>query len=90
MFSTRSFRFFRSVARHRIAIISLAAVMTKPSFRVNLLLFSRPISISLSERSFISMQRLKTTRAGSIFRALPWWMWLSSIAAMRLFAEVIA
>ena len=49
-----------------------------------------PIIIFLNSLSFISTQRFQTTRFVSMRSALPWWIWLSNIAASRLFADVIA
>ena len=42
------------------------------------------------QASFISTHRFQVIFLGSIFRALPWKMWLSIIAASRLFAAPIA
>ena len=65
--------------------------MSKPSLRgMPLLLPPRPVKMSRSWRSFMSMQRRHTTRRGSMFSALPCWMWLSTIAASRLLAAVMA
>ena len=78
-------------ARHSVAMISLAVVMSNPSSRgVPLGLPPRPSMTLRSWRSFISMQRFHVTRRGSIRQGLPCWMLLSTMAAIRLFAAVMA
>ena len=65
--------------------------MTKWSSRtIPSILFPSPTTIFLSTRSFMSKHRFHTTCLGSICKAFPCWIWLSSIAANRLFADVIA
>ena len=74
-----------------MAITSEATVMSKPSLR------GKPLpmppsehTISRSARSFMSTTRLQEIRRASRPRAFPWWMWLSSNAASRLFAAPMA
>ena len=43
-----------------------------------------------SARSFMSTTRFQTIRRGSMPSSLPWWMWLSNIAASRLWANSMA
>ena len=43
-----------------------------------------------SARSFMSTTRFHTIRRGSMPNLLPWWRWLSSIAASRLWANSMA
>ena len=87
----RSFRSARSVARQKIAMTSLATVMSKPSSRgVPFTLPPRPSTIKRSWRSFMSMQRFQAMRRGSMFSGLPCWMELSIMAANRLFAVPMA
>jgi len=50
----------------------------------------RPITISRSARSFMSMTRRHAIRRVSMPSALPCWMWLSMTAASRLLAVVTA
>ena len=91
MFPTLSFKSFKSFARHKIAMISLATVISKPSWRITPLPFEpTPMIISLNSRSFMSIHLLIKICFGSMFNALPWWMWLSIIAQIKLFAVVIA
>ena len=79
------------VARQSTAIISLATVMSNPSSRgVPLTLPPRPSTMLRSWRSFMSTQRFHVMRRGSMPRVLPCWMWLSSMAARRLFAAPMA
>ena len=49
-----------------------------------------PTVMFRSTRSFISTQRFQTICLVSIFKAFPCWIWLSSIAANKLLAEVMA
>ena len=77
--------------RQKTAMISEATVMSKPSSRgVPLALPPRPSTMERSCRSFMSMQRRQVMRRGSSPRALPCWMWLSSMAASRLLAAPMA
>ena len=50
----------------------------------------RPATIPCSARSFMSITRRHSTRRASIPSAFPWCKWLSSIAASRLCAALIA
>ena len=80
-----------SVARQRIAIISLATVIINPSSRgTPFTLPPRPTITLRSARSFISRQRLKRILLWSMRRSLPCCIWLSIIAQRRLLAAVIA
>ena len=79
-----------SLARHIIAIISEATVIWKPLRCGTPFLFPKPTSISRSARSFISNALIQTIRSGLIFNSLPWKIWLSIIAAIRLIEEVKA
>ena len=88
---TRLFRSAMFMERHSVAMISLAVVMSNPSSRgFPLLLPPRPVTMKRSCLSFMSMQRRQVMRLGSMSRGFPCWMELSSIAAIRLFAAVIA
>ena len=87
----RAFKSSMSVARHRIAMISEATVMSNPLSRITPSPFlPRPTMMWRRERSFISITRFHTIFFVTISSAFPWWMWLSSIAANRLCAEVMA
>ena len=67
---------------------SEAAVMSKPVSRgTPLILPPRPMTVSRSARSFMSSTRRNGMSRWSIPRALPWWRWLSTIAASRLCAR---
>ena len=91
MRASRSSRSCGSVARQRIAMISLAGVITNRSSRVGpLAVPPRPTTICRSARSFMSMVRGQLMRRLSIWSALPWWMWLSIKADSRLCAELTA
>ncbi len=59
--------------------------LTTPS-----ILAPMPTTMLRSTRSFISMQRFHTTCRVSIPSSLPCWIWLSSSAASRLLALVMA
>src|SRR6266446_2839986 len=78
-------------ARHRAAMISEAEVMRKPASRGTP---SRrppsPTTTLRSARSLTSRTRRHSTCRTSMPSALPWWRWLSTAAARRLWAEVIA
>ena len=79
------------VARQKMAITSLATVISKPSSRgVPFTLPPRPSTMKRSWRSFISMQRFQVMRRGSMFSGLPCWMLLSIMAASRLLAVPMA
>jgi hypothetical protein len=70
---------------------SEAAVMTKPVSRTGPFTRPpRPTTTSRSSRSFTSIVRCQATVPGSMPSALPWWMWLSTIAAARLWAAATA
>ena len=87
----RAFRSMRSEAMQKAAMTSEATVISKPSWRgMPLPTPPKPSTMLLNWRSFISTQRFQTMRRGSILRAFPCLMWLSSIAAHRLFAAPIA
>ena len=81
----------RFSARQKIAITSEATVMSNPDSR-GYPLAGPPSDCTMSrkERSFMSSTRRHTTRRTSMSSALPQWIWLSSIAASRLCAVVIA
>ena len=80
-----SFRSSIPVARHSIAIISLAAVISKrSSCGTPLFTPPNPITIDRSDLSFMSITRCHSTLLGSISRSFPWCMWLLIIAASRL------
>ena len=65
--------------------------MSKPASRgIELFGPPRPTMMFRSARSFMSITRFQTIRRGSMPRALPWWMWLSSMAASRLWASSMA
>ena len=79
------------VARQKMAITSLATVISKPSSRgVPFTLPPRPSTMKRSWRSFISMQRFQVMRRESMFSGLPCWMLLSIMAASRLLAVPMA
>ena len=91
IFESRSFKSAISVARQRIAIISDATVMIKwSSLTTPSALAPSPITILRSALSFISRHLFHTTCLVSIPRAFPCCIWLSSIAARRLLALVMA
>ena len=70
---------------------SEATVMSKPVSRGTPLIFPpRPMTVSRSARSFMSRTRRNGMSRWSMPSALPWWRWLSIIAASRLCAAVIA
>ena len=72
-------------------MISEATVIWKPSSRgTPCIRPPRPLTMWRSWRSFISTARFQVIRLTSIPRALPCWMWLSSIAASRLLAAPMA
>ena len=74
-----------------MAITSEATTMSKPSSRGKP--FAVPPSattMSRSARSFMSTTRRHWMRRGSMPSSLPWWMWLSTIAASRLLASAMA
>src|SRR5699024_12472719 len=69
---SRVFKSCRLVARHRIAIISDATVILKPSSRGTPRFGPpKPTTISLNERSFISITRFHSILRGSIFKSFP-------------------
>ena len=79
------------VARQKIAMISEATVMSKPSSRgTPHTLPPMPHTMLRSWRSFISTTRFQVMRRTSKPSALPWWMWLSIMAASRLLAAPMA
>ena len=63
--------------------------MSNPSSRAGPLP-ARPITVVRRLRSFTSSARRQKIRRASIPSALPKWRWLSSIAASRLLAAVMA
>ena len=81
-----------SVARHRIAITSLAGVMLKPSCRgMPLPVPPSPMVMSRSARSFMSITRFHAMVRGSMFSVRLRFCRLLSISAdSRLFAFSIA
>mmetsp|Transcript_18528 Transcript_18528/g.30075 ORF Transcript_18528/g.30075 Transcript_18528/m.30075 type:complete len:232 (-) Transcript_18528:311-1006(-) len=88
---SRSFKSLTLVAKQRIAITSDATTISKPSSRTKpLAVPPRPIVIFLKDLSFMSSTRLNVIKRGSMFNSLPCWIWLSIIAASRLFAAVMA
>jgi hypothetical protein len=81
----------RLVDRQKIAITSEATTMSKPSSRGKP--FAGPPSATViwrSARSFMSITRFHAMRRTSKPSSLPWLMWLSIIAASRLFASAMA
>ena len=91
MSPSRFFRSSRLVARPRMAIISDAAVMVKRvSAGTPWALPPRPVITLRRARSLTSMQRCQVTLRGSIPNVLPWWMWLSMMAASVLVAAEMA
>ena len=86
-----SFKSLIFSARQRIAMISDATEIMKWSSRTTPSTgLPSPTTIFLRTRSFISIQRFHTIWFVSICNALPCLIWLSNIAASRLFADVIA
>ena len=72
-------------------MISEATTMSKPLSRgAPCAGPPRPMTMSRSARSFMSITRFHDTRRASMFRAFPWWMWLSISAASRLCASAMA
>ena len=87
----RSFRSARSLERQRIAMISEAGVMSNPLSRgTPSVRPPRPMTMFRNARSFISIVRRQVIRRGSMPSVLPWCTWLSSMAASRLCAAVMA
>ena len=66
-------------------LILVTAINPTPS-----ILLPRPTTTLRSTRSFISRQRFQTTCLVSIPSSFPCWIWLSSKAASKLLAEVMA
>ncbi len=65
--------------------------MSNPSSRGEpLAMPPRPLTMARNARSFMSSARRKVTRRGSMPSALPQYRWLSTIAASRLLAAVMA
>jgi hypothetical protein len=95
MAEMRRRRSSRLSERARMAMISLAAVMRKPEWR---LLPSRCFlsgavtlrTMSRRARSFMSRVRGQVMALGSRSSSLPWKRWESMRAASRLWAEVMA
>ena len=87
----RRSRSARSSARQKIAMVSVATVMSKPSSR-GYPLFEPPSEFTMerSARSLMSTARRNEMRRVSRSSPLPQKMWLSSIAASRLLADVMA
>ena len=77
------------VARARMALISEAAVMTKPLScgTPPTLRPPRPTTISRSSRQFMSIAFFHTTRVGSMLSSFRLVRWFSTIAERRLWAE---
>ena len=72
IFETRRCKSLKSLARQRIAIISVATVISKPSLRgVPFTEPPSPISISRNARSFKSKARFQIMRLGSISNSFP-------------------
>ena len=70
---------------------SLATVMSNLSSRGDPLAAPpRPLTMDRSARSFMSNARRQVTRRGSMPSALPQYRWLSTSAASRLLAAVMA
>ena len=91
MRSRRSLRSRIFSERQRIAMISEATVMSKPSSRGTPFVFPwRPSTIWRSWRSFMSTTRFQVIRRESMPNSFPWWMWLSIKAASRLLAIPMA
>ena len=87
----RVFKSARLVARQKMAMTSEATTMSKPSSRgTPLAVPPRPTTIWRKARSFMSMTRFQAMRRVSIFKVLPWWIWLSNMAASRLCANPMA
>ena len=79
------------VARQKMAMISLATVMSKPSSRgTPLALPPRPHTMLRSWRSFMSTTRFHVILRTSMPSSLPLWMCASSSAASRLLAAPMA
>ena len=86
-----SCRSSRSRARQKIAMTSEATVMSNPSSRgAPLETPPRPLTMERSARSFMSSTRRHRMRRGSMPSGLSQNRWLSSIAASRLCAAVMA
>src|ERR1041385_4365381 len=84
---SRAFRSAMPSARHRIAITSLAAVMSKPVSRgTPSVRPPSPMTMSRSARSFMSTTRFQLARRASMPLAVSWWSALSTSAASRLCA----
>ena len=91
MFPNRRCRSCISVARHNTAMTSEAAVMSKfPSLAKPFTAEPSPVTIWRNDRSFISMIRRQLICRASREGACPQYKWLSTIAASRLCAEVMA
>ena len=79
------------VDRQKMAMISLATVMSKPSSRgTPWALPPMPSTTLRSWRSFMSTTRFQVILRTSMPSSLPCWMWLSSMAARRLLAAPMA
>ena len=79
------------VARQKMAITSLATVISKPSSRgTPLALPPRPHTMLRSWRSFMSTTRFHVILRTSMFSWLPLWMCASSSAASKLLAAPMA
>src|SRR2546427_3341789 len=91
MRSRRALRSGIPSARQRVAITSLAAVITNSSSRGTPCFGPpRPVTMLRSWRSFMSRHRGNKTRVGSMFSSFPWKMCASRIAATKLFAAPTA
>ena len=70
---------------------SEAAVMSKPEDMVRPFFSSpRPVTMLRRLRSLTSRHRRHSTFPGWMRRSLPWKIWLSTMAASRLLAAVMA
>ncbi len=87
IFPSLSLRSSKLCARHKMAITSDAAVMSKPLSRTML---PTPVMISLRLRSFMSRTRRQVMVLGSKPSLLPLKRWLSTSAARRLWAAATA
>ena len=91
IFPNFSFKSFKSFDRHKIAITSEATTISKPSSLGTPLAFPfNPSTMKRSCLSFISTTLFKVIVLASISNSFPWLIWLSNIAASKLFAAPIA
>ncbi len=59
-----------------------------PSCGIELFAPPRPTMMFRRARSFMSTTRFQTIRRGSMPRALPWWMWLSSMRRQQVVGQL--